>query len=118
MGSLAIGSVLLILILYKYMKTRRLLTGPGRRGWWASGGSKERSRDEFIGTERTIESGVTSVTKRTSYDRALVTRFTIGFVILAYVSSAMEVDKANLSTVSSKLQSLCTLHISRKAIKS
>ena len=103
MGSLAIGSVLLILILYKYLKTRRLLSGPARRGWWASGGSKERSRDEGIGAERTVESGATSTTKRTSYDRALVIRFTIGFVILAYVTSPMGQGKADLSTVSSKV---------------
>lgn len=84
LGSLTIGSILLVLILYKYMKSRRLLAGTGRLGgWWASGGSKERSRNRDIGAEGTVESGVTSNTQRSIYDRALVTRFTIGFLILA-----------------------------------
>ncbi|CZR61688.1 uncharacterized protein PAC_11585 [Phialocephala subalpina] len=82
--------ILLVFILYKYMKTRRLLAGAGRRGgWWASGGSKERSRNRDIGAEGTIESGVTSNTQRSIYDRALVTRFTIGFVILAIFEIAI-----------------------------
>jgi hypothetical protein len=81
--SMSAGTILLILILYKYMKTRRLVMGSAHRGgWWASGGSKRRQRD--IGAEGTIESEITASTGRSSiYDRALVARFTIGFVILA-----------------------------------
>jgi hypothetical protein len=82
--SMSAGTVLLMLILYKYMKTRRLVMGSAHRGgWWASGGSKER-RQRDIGAEGTIESGITASTGRSSiYDRALVARFTIGFIILA-----------------------------------
>ena len=80
--SMSVGSIMLVLILYKYMRTRRLVVGHGKRGgWWASGGSKERSRD--VGSEGTTDSTLTTATQRSLYDRALVTRFTIGFVILA-----------------------------------
>ncbi|KAF8851897.1 hypothetical protein BDZ45DRAFT_129285 [Acephala macrosclerotiorum] len=86
-SSLSMGSILLVLILYKYMKTRRLVSGYSRRGrWWASGSSKDRSENRSgndIGAGYTAESGVASSTRRSIYDRALVTRFTIGFVILA-----------------------------------
>ncbi|PVH80644.1 hypothetical protein DL98DRAFT_515304 [Cadophora sp. DSE1049] len=85
--SLSMGSILLILILYKYMKTRRLVAGHSqRRGrWWASDGSKSRTDDSAYaqGTVETGVSGAVSSTRRSIYDRALVTRFTIGFVILA-----------------------------------
>ncbi|CZR59817.1 uncharacterized protein PAC_09711 [Phialocephala subalpina] len=92
-SSLSMGSILLILILYKYMKTRRLVSGYSRRGrWWASGSSKDRSENRSgndIGAGYTAESGVTSSTRRSIYDRALVTRFTIGFVILALFEVAI-----------------------------
>ena len=76
--SLLVGSALLALILYKYMKTRRILTGNEHRGgWWAS-------KDSRSNNSGTVESGVTiTESQRSIYDRALVTRFTIGFVILA-----------------------------------
>jgi len=75
-----VGSILLILILYKYMKTRRLLAGSARReGWFASNEGTSDSRD----ATSTMESGINSETRRSIYDRALVIRFTIGFVILA-----------------------------------
>ncbi|KAF4626181.1 hypothetical protein G7Y89_g11983 [Cudoniella acicularis] len=88
--SMAIGTVLLILILYKYMKTRRLVAGSNQqRGrWWASGSSKERSQND-IGTNGTMESGIGSNTRRSIYDRALVTRFTIGFGILVLFEIAI-----------------------------
>ncbi|CZT44969.1 uncharacterized protein RSE6_05232 [Rhynchosporium secalis] len=87
--SLSLGSILLVLILYKYMKTRRLVAGPAaRRGrWWASNGSKSRSNDDSGYAAGTVETGVSSGggpnTRRSIYDRALVTRFSIGFVVLA-----------------------------------
>lgn len=87
--SLSMGSILLILILYKYMKTRRLVMGYSRRGrWWASGSSKDRSRatrdlSQQGTVESTVESGGVSTTRRSIYDRSLVIRFSIGFVILA-----------------------------------
>ena len=80
--TLSMGSVLLILILYKYMKTRRLATGGSRRGaWWASRDSKsQQSRD--VGSNYTP--GTANLSTRSSiYDRALITRFSIGFVVLA-----------------------------------
>ena len=85
--SLTVGSVLLVLILYKYMKTRRLVAGNSHIGrWWASGSSKQsNSRSRDVGTSGTVESGITSHTRRSIYDRALVTRFTIGFAVLALV---------------------------------
>jgi len=80
--SMSVGGILLIFILYKYIKTRRLVAGYAKRGgWWASGGSQERQAREF-GAEGTMESEGTSSTRRSIYDRALVVRFTIGFVIL------------------------------------
>jgi hypothetical protein len=82
-SSLSMGSVLLVLILYKYMKTRRLVAGYGKRGrWWAS---DDRSQQD-VGTNYTADtmtSGMTSSTRRSIYDRALMTRFTLGFVIMA-----------------------------------
>lgn len=82
-ASMLVGSILLIFILYKYMKTRRLVAGYANRGgWWASAGSKER-RNRDIGADGTAESGVTANTSRSIYDRVLVTRFSIGFVVLA-----------------------------------
>jgi hypothetical protein len=80
--SMSVGSILLIFILYKYVKTRGLVAGFAKRGgWWASGGSKERQARGF-GAEGIMESDITSNTRRSIYDRALVVRFTIGFVIL------------------------------------
>jgi hypothetical protein len=90
--SLSMGGVLLILILYKYVKTRRLVAGYSRRGrWWGS--SSETSNDRSRATtdfsqQTTVESGVTSSAKRSIYDRALLIRFSIGFTILAYVVSS------------------------------
>ena len=83
--SLIVGSVLLVFILYKYMKTRRLVAGSGRVGkWWASGGSKQSSNpSQGGGASGTAASGTASSTRGSIYDRALVTRFTIGFVVLA-----------------------------------
>jgi hypothetical protein len=82
---MSVGGVLLIFILYKYIKTRRLVAGYAKRGgWWASGSSKERAERQAreFGAEGTVESEVTSSTRGSIYDRALVVRFTIGFVIL------------------------------------
>ncbi len=79
--SLSVGSILLILILYKYVKSRRLVAGYSRRGhWWASG---ESSGQRDFSQQGTMDSGVVSNTRRSIYDRALLIRFSIGFVILA-----------------------------------
>lgn len=65
------------------MKTRRLATGQAKRGaWWASGASKE-IRSQDVGLGGTVKSGVTLGIQRSIYDRALVIRFTVGFIILA-----------------------------------
>ncbi len=81
--SLSMGSILLILILYKYMKTRRLVSGYGKRGrWWASDSRSQRD----VGADYTAEtaaSGMTSSTRRSIYDKALIIRFTLAFVIMA-----------------------------------
>lgn len=53
-----------------------------RGGWWASGGISDGSVTERTAPS-TQQSGITSDTRRSIYDRALVTRFSIGFVILA-----------------------------------
>lgn len=106
--SLSMGSVLLILILKKYMKTRQLVEGYSRRGrWWDSGSSKDRSENRSgnlseidVVTRYTAETGVTPSTRRSIYDRALLTRFTIGFVILAYVSHFLKVGRcADISSL-------------------
>ncbi|KAN0108479.1 hypothetical protein V8E51_008221 [Hyaloscypha variabilis] len=91
-SSLSVGGILLVLILYKYVKTRRLVAGYGRRGrWWASSGSsKDRSRaTQDFSQQGTIESGVASNTRRSIYDRALLIRFSIGFMILAVFEVAI-----------------------------
>jgi hypothetical protein len=81
------GTVCLVLTLYKYVKTRRLVAGSeDRGGWWASGGSKGR-RAPDIGTQGTAQSSLTAESRGSIYDRALITRFTIGFFILLYYNS-------------------------------
>ncbi len=84
-ASLSLGSILLILILYKYIKTRRLVAEYSRGSWWASESSKDGSenRSEYIGASHGAGSAVTSSVRGSIYDRVLVTRFTIGFIILA-----------------------------------
>lgn len=82
--SLSVGSILLVLMLYKYIKTRRLVSGNHRRGrWWASDGTK--SQNETVSGNSTVDT-YQPTSRKSIYDRALVTRFTIGFVILAYVT--------------------------------
>ena len=83
--SLTVGAILLVLILYKYVKTRRLVMGHSRRGRWWGSNSKDQSSQgtRDYSQNETVESGVATNTKRSIYDRALLTRFSIGFVILA-----------------------------------
>ncbi|APA11922.1 hypothetical protein sscle_08g066920 [Sclerotinia sclerotiorum 1980 UF-70] len=81
--SLSIGSILMILILYKYIKTRRLLFAHDKRnGWWGSSGAA--TATDTTGTCTVNGSGNDNckASRRSLYDRALITRFTIGFVIL------------------------------------
>ncbi|KAH8596385.1 hypothetical protein B0O99DRAFT_593705 [Bisporella sp. PMI_857] len=86
MFCMSIGSILLVLILYKYMKTRRLVMGYAKRSaWWASDSETLQSQD----VEGTAQSGATSQIRRSIYDRALLTRFTIGFLILAMFEAAI-----------------------------
>jgi hypothetical protein len=81
------GGILLILILYKYVKTRRLVAGYSiSGGWWASG-SKDSRGTRDLSQQATVESEVTFNTRSSIYDRALLVRFSIGFVILACVLS-------------------------------
>ncbi|KAG9247384.1 hypothetical protein BJ878DRAFT_191332 [Calycina marina] len=84
--SLTIGSILLILTLYKYMKTRRLVMGSRSNklgGWWnpSSGESAAHSQTLESGTAR--PGAIVSEKRRSIYDRALLIRFTIAFLILA-----------------------------------
>ncbi|RFU35838.1 hypothetical protein B7463_g477, partial [Scytalidium lignicola] len=82
LSSLFGGSILLVLILYKYLCTRRLLARNVKRsGWWAPMGSKGRDNRD-VGADGTVTSSVPSSTQIRIYDHALVTRFTIGFVVL------------------------------------
>ncbi|KAF7870550.1 hypothetical protein EAF04_004294 [Stromatinia cepivora] len=83
--SLSVGSILMILILYKYIKTRRLLFAHDKRnGWWVSSGAA--TATDTTGTCTGNGSGIANdnhkATRRSLYDRALIIRFTIGFVIL------------------------------------
>ncbi|EPQ61896.1 hypothetical protein BGT96224_4631, partial [Blumeria graminis f. sp. tritici 96224] len=85
--SLTLGSVLLVLILFKYIKTRRLLAECNGRGeWWAT-----IDADDLMYRTSTTDSNSSSVSakisskKKSIYDRALVTRFTIGFVVMRQV---------------------------------
>jgi hypothetical protein len=82
--SFTVGTVVQILTLYKYMKTRRLLAGQARRGRWWAPGSIERSNID-IGTDTTTSRGshVLASAEQAVYDRALVIRFSIGFFFLA-----------------------------------
>ncbi len=81
--SLSMGSILLILILYKYMKTRRLVFGHAKRGrWWASDSRSQRDLGPDYAAE-TAASRMASSARRSIYDKTLITRFTLGFVIMA-----------------------------------
>ncbi|KAA8569151.1 hypothetical protein EYC84_000820 [Monilinia fructicola] len=91
--SLSIGSILMVLILYKYVKTRRLLFAHEKRnGWWGSSGTATASDTTGTGHGNVNANASSSVndigngnhisTRRSLYDRALITRFTIGFVVL------------------------------------
>ncbi|RDW92421.1 hypothetical protein BP5796_01815 [Coleophoma crateriformis] len=93
--SLTAGGVLLVMILFKYIKTRRLTMKHSYRSpWWASHNSKSVSSStgmdasETNATFGTTESEAISA-RQSTYDRALVTRFTIGFVILAVFEVAI-----------------------------
>ena len=87
--SLMTGSVLLILTLVRYVKTRRLAAGGSRRGrWWASDSAKSQASQD-IGSHYTR--GTENLSTRSSiYDRALLIRFTIGFSVMSYVSIAQQ----------------------------
>lgn len=79
--SLTAGSILLVLILVKYIKTRRLTTRRMRRsGWWHSESSQQASNLES-GTN--FGSDSSDGGSHSIYDQALITRFGIGFVLLA-----------------------------------
>lgn len=88
--SLSLGGLSLILTLYKYVKTRRLAMGKaGRGGWWASRSSPHEHSSQDLGSETgngtlSVSEGTVN-TRKSIYDRALITRFTVGFVILAWV---------------------------------
>ena len=80
--SLSVSSILAVLMLFKYIRTRRLIARASRKGGgWASGGSTEGGwSGQDNGPEGMMKSGATS-----TYDIGLLTRFTIGFVFTAYV---------------------------------
>ncbi|TGO52245.1 hypothetical protein BCON_0145g00270 [Botryotinia convoluta] len=86
--SLSTGSILMVLILYKYIKTRRLLFAHEKRnGWWASSGTATATDTTGISTGTGTGTGQSNannrkIARRSVYDRALITRFTIGFVII------------------------------------
>ncbi|KAH8821638.1 hypothetical protein F5884DRAFT_850857 [Xylogone sp. PMI_703] len=77
------GSILLILILYKYILTRRLLARNIKRSrWWDPTVPKKGNNRDAVTNGTTRSSGLSSAQIQI-YDRALVTRFTIGFLVLA-----------------------------------
>ncbi|RKF79329.1 putative glycoside hydrolase [Golovinomyces cichoracearum] len=82
--SLTFGSILLVLILFKYIKTRRLVAECYMDDdWWGpSENELLTDRDSKIENYGKVSSKLWS-RKRSIYDRALITRFTIGFVIMA-----------------------------------
>lgn len=82
--SMTVGSILLVLTLYKYMKSRRLTVGGGRRGGWWGSSTTRRSGSQTLGSGRNHTAGLSSesTTVRSIYDRALIARFSIGFIIL------------------------------------
>ncbi|ESZ91386.1 hypothetical protein SBOR_8238 [Sclerotinia borealis F-4128] len=87
--SLSLGSILMVLILYKYIKTRRLLFAHEKRnGWWGSSSiatvtdTTGTGTGNGNGTGNGTGNGNQISTRQSLYDRALITRFTIGFVIL------------------------------------
>ncbi|KIM98609.1 hypothetical protein OIDMADRAFT_128758 [Oidiodendron maius Zn] len=83
-SNFTVGTIVQILTLYKYMKTRRLLAGRARRGGWWVSGSRERSFVD-IGTETVTSQGshIVASAEQAVYDRALVIRFSIAFFFLA-----------------------------------
>lgn len=82
--SLGMGSILLILILYQYIKTRRLIAETCNRGSWWGPGESELAIDpgKVSGNYGRVSSFKIWSRKESIYDRALITRFTIGFVIM------------------------------------
>lgn len=59
----------------------------GRGGWWASRSSPHEHSSQDLGSETgngtlSVSEGTVN-TRKSIYDRALITRFTVGFVILA-----------------------------------
>lgn len=81
------GSILLILILYQYIKTRRLIAETCNRGSWWGPGESELAIDpgKVSGNYGRVSSFKIWSRKESIYDRALITRFTIGFVIMGFV---------------------------------
>ncbi|KAM3075187.1 hypothetical protein ACMFMF_005866 [Clarireedia jacksonii] len=76
MLSMTFGSVCMVLILTKYVKTRRLLFSHERHNGWF--GSSRTMTGVSTGTDATAA----RATRRAVYDRALMIRFTTVFVIL------------------------------------
>lgn len=73
----------MVLILYKYIKTRRLLFAHEKRNnWWGSSGTGTATDTTGTATGTGTGNNNEISTRRSLYDRALITRFTIGFVIL------------------------------------
>jgi hypothetical protein len=79
MASMTFGSVFMVLILIKYVKTRRILFSHERRnGWFGSSG-------EMTGVSTGTDATTARANRRAVYDRALIIRFTTGFIILLLV---------------------------------
>ncbi|KAI1006028.1 hypothetical protein K3495_g2192 [Podosphaera aphanis] len=93
--SLSLGSILTALVLFKYIRTRRLIAGHTSRGdWWGPSEIDSLSyNDDFsegsINDSSSIKEGsifrskIFNRMRHSIYDRALITRFTICFVIMA-----------------------------------
>ncbi|PQE33010.1 glycoside hydrolase protein [Rutstroemia sp. NJR-2017a WRK4] len=76
MASMTFGSIFMVLILVKYVKTRRILFSHERRnGWFGSSG-------EVTGVSTGTDATTARANRRAVYDRALIVRFTTGFIIL------------------------------------
>ncbi|KAL3424019.1 glycoside hydrolase [Phlyctema vagabunda] len=86
--NLTAGGILLAMILYKYIKTRRLtIRHTGHSHWWASCNSKDRSTQPTTGDA--LEALESPTSHPSVYDRALIIRFSIGFILLAAFETAI-----------------------------
>lgn len=85
----SVGSTLLVLILFKYIRTQRVTARHMRRSGWWQPGSEHSQQPSSLESGSNMESSNASSGRSSRYDRALITRFSIAFILLAYALKLM-----------------------------